>query len=444
MAPQLALLLCFCCIGWLFARDRKLRPMASWSLWIVLAWVFILGTRPISAWFGVGIQVENPQDYLEGSPLDRNVFILLIFLGLLVLVRRRVEWGKFIDSNRWFFAFFVYGAVSVIWSDYPFVSFKRLMKELGCVVMVLIILTESKPVQAFRAVLARFTYLAVLLSVVFIKYFPETGRYYNRWTWEYAYGGITQSKNELGIILFVCGLLLIWEVMQIRAAGGFRTDKQDLISRIALLSMMVWLMGKAQSSTSTVSLILGGGVLLLMRLPSARRQVEYLGIYCLSIFVLTLFLYSVPGVFDSVVGIFGRDTTLTGRTDMWNDLLKEPVNPIIGTGYQSFWLGPGAERMWERYYFRPTQAHNGYLETYLNGGLVGLCLLLALIISTGRHVKEEVLLGDPFGMLLLSFLATIVLYNLSEASFGGFNILWLIMITAVMYDSRSEVGSIGV
>jgi exopolysaccharide production protein ExoQ len=418
--------------------------MASWSLWIVLAWVFILGTRPISAWFGVGIQVENPQDYLEGSPLDRNMFTLLIFLGLLVLVRRRVEWGKFIDSNRWFFAFFVYGAVSVIWSDYPFVSFKRLMKELGCVVMVLIILTESKPVQAFRAVLARFTYLAVLLSVVFIKYFPETGRYYNRWTWEYAYGGITQSKNELGIILFVCGLFLIWEVMQIRAAGGFRTDKQDLISRIALLSMMVWLMGKAQSSTSTVSLILGGGVLLLMRLPSARRQVEYLGIYCLLIFVLTLFLYSVPGVFDSVVGIFGRDTTLTGRTDMWNDLLKEPVNPIIGTGYQSFWLGPGAERMWERYYFHPTQAHNGYLETYLNGGLVGLCLLLALIISTGRHVKEEVLLGDPFGMLLLSFLATIVLYNLAEATLGGFNILWLIMLTAAMYDSRSEVGSIGV
>jgi exopolysaccharide production protein ExoQ len=418
--------------------------MASWSLWIVLAWVFILGTRPISAWFGVGIQVENPQDYLEGSPLDRNMFTLLIFLGLLVLVRRRVEWGKFIDSNRWFFAFFVYGAVSVIWSDYPFVSFKRLMKELGCVVMVLIILTESKPVQAFRAVLARFTYLAVLLSVVFIKYFPETGRYYNRWTWEYAYGGITQSKNELGIILFVCGLFLIWEVMQIRAAGGVRTDKQDLISRIALLSMMVWLMGKAQSSTSTVSLILGGGVLLLMRLPSARRQVEYLGIYCLLIFVLTLFLYSVPGVFDSVVGIFGRDTTLTGRTDMWNDLLKEPVNPIIGTGYQSFWLGPGAERMWERYYFHPTQAHNGYLETYLNGGLVGLCLLLALIISTGRHVKEEVLLGDPFGMLLLSFLATIVLYNLAEATLGGFNILWLIMLTAAMYDSRSEVGSIGV
>ena len=69
---------------------------------------------------------------------------------------------------------------------------------------------------------------------------------------------------------------------------------------------------------------------------------------------------------EEVVSVLDRDTTLTGRTNMWADLLKEAINPILGAGYQSFWLGPGAERIWAKYYFHPTQAHNGYLEVYLN------------------------------------------------------------------------------
>jgi O-antigen ligase len=223
-----------------------------------------------------------------------------------------------------------------------------------------------------------------------------------------------------------------------------KTDKPDLISRIMLLLMMVWLMDKAQSATSTASLIFGTGLLLLMRLPFARRQVRYLGRYSLLTGFLILILYSVPGIFDAVFGIVGREATLTGRTDMWADLLKEPINRVLGKGYHSFWLGPGAERMWEKYYFHPTQAHNGYLETYLNGGLVGVCLLMAMIVSTARRVKEEVLLGDRFGMLLFSFLVVIVFYNWTEATLGGVNVFWMIVLVAALhYPPRGE-GSINV
>jgi len=408
--------------------------MASWSLWIVLVWFFVIGSREVSVWFGGGVQIERPQDYLQGSPLDRNILLFLIAVGFVILLRRRLRWDRVLDSNRWFFAFFLYCAISVTWSDYPFVSFKRWIKELGNVIMILIILTESEPAQAFRAVLARFAYLVIPLSVVFIKYFPTLGRYYNRWTWEYAYGGVTTSKNELGCIMVVCGLLLIWDLIQIRSADNLKTDKTDLINRFVLLLMMVWLVDKARSSTSTASLILGIGLLLSMQLPFARRQVRYLGTYSLLTgFLILVLLYSVPGIFDAVVGIFGRDATLTGRTDMWKDLLKEPINSVIGTGYHSFWLGPGAERMWEKYYFHPTQAHNGYLETYLNGGLVGLFLLVAMIVSTARRVKKEVLWGDRFGMLLFSFLVVIVFNNGMEATLGGVNVFWFILLIAALY-----------
>src|SRR5213592_48682 len=173
MSPHLALWICVLFVLWLFVKDRKLRPMTSAGFWVPLLWVAIIGSRPVSFWLGGGVRIDTPDDYLDGSPLDRNVFLLLIVAGLVVLIRRRVDWGRIFASNRWLFAFFLYCCLTLIWSDYPFTSFKRWVKDFGNVVMVLVILTEAAPAQALNAVFARYTYFAVPLSVIFIKYFPE-------------------------------------------------------------------------------------------------------------------------------------------------------------------------------------------------------------------------------------------------------------------------------
>ena len=430
MPRQLALFICLLFILWLFVKDRKQRPMTSGALWIPLLWIMIIGSRPVSYWFGAEIQVETPDGYLEGSPLDRNVFLLLIITGLLVLFRRRINWGKFFASNRWLFAFFLYCGISILWSPYPFVGFKRWAKDLGNVVMILIILTETDPAKALKAVFARFTYFAIPLSTVLIKYFEEIGRYYNQWTWEPSYCGITTNKNELGGVLIICGLFLIWDLIEMRTACIIKTKKTDMLGRIVLMLMLAWLLKEVESSTALVCLLLGTGILLFMRLLLAKRHVRHLGTYSLALSLLIFLLYSAPGISEAFFGMVGRDSTLTGRTDLWADLLKEPINPLIGTGYKSFWLGPFAEHMWEKYSFHPVQAHNGYLETYLNLGLVGVCLLMAIIISTGIKLKKELLLGSSYGMLRFSFLVVAVFYNWTEAMFNALNLVWIILLIA--------------
>jgi len=214
MPPQLALFISLLFTVWLFARDRKLRPLTSWALWIPLLWIVIIGSRPVSTWFGGGLQADTPQDYLEGSPVDAMVFLLLIVAGLGVLVRRKVSWGRLFASNRWLFAFFFYCCVSIVWSDYPFPAFKRWIKDFGNVVMVLIIFTEKDYVQTMKAVFLRFTYVAIPLCFVFIKYFPEIGRYLDRWTWKFRYCGIATDKNGLGLVVFISGLFLIWDLIE--------------------------------------------------------------------------------------------------------------------------------------------------------------------------------------------------------------------------------------
>jgi len=403
--------------------------MISWELWIPLLWIIIIGTKPVSTWFGSRWELESPDGYLEGSPLDRNIFIVLLVLGLIVLLNRKVNWRESFASNRWLFAFFIYCGISVIWSDYPFVGLKRWVKDFGNVIMVMIILTEKSPVQAVRAVFARYTYIAIPLSVLFIKYFPDTGRYYNQWTWEPGYCGVTLEKNMLGAIAFVCGLFLVWDLLYMR---GTHEKKTDRVSRFALLLMVLYLIRMADSSTSLVCLVLGSGILFLMRYPFMREKTRYLGTYS-AIFVLCIIiLYSVPGILESVVQMVGRNVTLTGRTDLWSDLLKMPINPVVGTGYQSFWLGERIAHMWALYSYRPNQAHNGFLEIYLNGGFIGAGLLTALIVSTGKKLKPELIRGNGYGVLQFTLFVIVLISNWTEATFNKQTLVWVIMIFSTM------------
>jgi len=149
-----------------------------------------------------------------------------------------------------------------------------------------------------------------------------------------------------------------------------------------------------------------------------------------------LLLYSVPGILEAIVDMVGRNVTFTGRTDLWADLLREPINPVLGTGYQSFWLGERIEHMWALYSFRPNQAHNGFLEIYLNGGYIGVCLIAAMIVSTGRTLKPELLLGNNYGVLRFIFLVVVLFSNWTEATFNKQTLVWIIMILAAMNYPR--------
>ncbi len=487
MPRQLAIFIYLLFVVWLFARDHKLRPMTSWGLWIPLVWIMIIGSRPISAWFGVGIQPGTPQDYLKGSPLDANVYLILILLGFGVLIKRRISWDRILMSNLWFLAFFLYCFISVIWSDYPDIAIKRWVKDFGNVLMVLIILSEKDHVLAMKAVFLRYTYFALPLSMLFIKYLPEIGRTYNRWTWEPMYVGVTDDKNSLGALALFSGIFLIWDLNDIRTKTKKDGDKVendepllvkqtrissarrknrvsavvsdsvctrvaeitgnnkmnyrvDLITRILLIVMMFWLIYKADSSTSLMCLIIGICTIYLMGRSFTKKQIliRYLGTFCLLLTLLILLFYSFPDILRPLFELLGEDMTLTGRTDLWADLFQASINPLLGRGYQSFWLGSEASLLWEKYYFHPNQAHNGYLDTYLNGGLIGVCLLILVIVSTGSNLKKEMLRGSSYSVLCFSFLVILVFSNWTEATFNKLCIQWILLIVSALSNSVSS------
>lgn len=433
MFSGMALFISGIVIVWLFARDRGIRPMASSGLWITLVWFTIIGSRPFSYWFGGGGD-DSPDALLEGNPLDRNILIALILVGTIVVLRRCPEWYRVFRGKIWFPVFFVYCCISIMWSDFPLVSFKRWIREFGNVIMILILLTEKDPVMAIRAVLARYAYLVVPLSMVFIWYFPDIGTYYSRDLSEVGYCGVTTHKNELGSAMFICGMFLTWELLYMREEKQRKSGMADMVVLILLLSMVAWLVLFSHSSTALLCLILGLSILFIMKVSFIKRQASYLGTYLLVIAPLVVVLFSVHGILESITGMVGKDLTMTGRTDLWADVLMEPINPLLGTGYQSFWLGSRADYLWDRYLFHPRQAHNGYIETYLNGGLIGLGLLVTMMMSIGNVLKKELEGDNSMGILLFSFWVTALFYNCTEARFSGPYLIWIILALAALYQ----------
>ena len=89
--------------------------------------------------------------------------------------KRNIEWISIFRNNIFIVLWFVYCGISIMWSDYPFVSFKRWIKEIGCVLSILIVLTEEEPVRAVKILIKRFSYIVITSSILLILLFPDIG-----------------------------------------------------------------------------------------------------------------------------------------------------------------------------------------------------------------------------------------------------------------------------
>ncbi len=179
--------------------------------------------------------------------------------------------------------------------------------------------------------------------------------------------------------------------------------------------MVWWLLSMAHSSTSLVSLFVGVLMVVLLGLRFVNKR--FIGTYLIGgVLVLTVAEMTF-GIYASAIRLLGKDPTLTDRTLLWSDILKIDFSPLFGTGFESFWLGKRLDILWATRWWHPTEAHNGYLETYINLGLVGLFLLIALLIATFWKGRRELLQNFELGRFRLGFLAVVIAIQLDRGDF---------------------------
>src|ERR1019366_7173464 len=420
--PSLALVIGIAFSLWLIVRDVKRRRSVSSAVWIPIITILILATRPLSEWFEIST-VQTATLDSEGSPVDAVFYLVVIATSLIVTFLRGVKWNKFLLFNLAIVAFYLYLGLSVLWSDNPLGSFKRWFKDCGYLCLLAVLVSEKDPVEAIRASYVRASCVLLPISVVLVKFYPTISRGYRN-TGEMLVAGPTTQKNSLGQMVMLCILFLAWDYLEWRRAA----PKAFALPWVTMLlfGMGLWLLYISDSKTAFVCT--GVGLILLVRtgrLATSRTTNSLILVGVLSLpFIILFGAAQFSDVVAPLINQLGRDLTFTGRTEIWKHVINYPLNPMFGSGFYNFWGQHGGVEI-RRAMREPrlSSSHNGYLELYLDGGILGLALFLLMIAGSGarliNHIHETRYHQLRFALLVLA-----IVYNLTEAMFARPVLIW--------------------
>jgi exopolysaccharide production protein ExoQ len=322
------------------------------------------------------------------------------------------------------FVYLVFAGASVLWAFSPDHSFVRYLQQVMVVTsIVLPALLATRKADMMRAVFMCFA-CALILNLVFVYQGASTVvSYGSQGLVNIGYQGYFEGKNYLGECAAVAFLLSLYELFQ----RGWRRMFGAIVVVIAVL--LVFLSdSKTAFGLALVCPLLAWLTLTLRKLTHISPAIILLSIPFCYIILSTVTHYS---IFSRISFMLYHDSTLTGRTVIWDFAETEIArSPLFGWGYQSFWLVPDSPSLeapgWVK---MMPNAHNGYYDTMLEMGYVGLALLLAFLVAT-LHAVGRVADRDPGrAQLLLSLTLFIILYNFFESLWmRGFEFLWVLFV----------------
>jgi O-antigen ligase len=302
--------------------------------------------------------------------------------------------------------------------------------------MILVVITDPAWTDALKRLLTRISSVLIPLSVLLIRCFPSLGRRYSiggapQWT------GVGSDKNALGMLCMIYGVSLLWRGITVYLDRSTPHRSRQLTT-IALIFMMdLYLILVADSQTALSCFLMASLLIIVTALFKAFRRpalVSLLVAAMLGVAFCALFL----GIGSSTLSSLGRDASLTGRTDVWRVILPFATNPWVGAGYESFWIGDRLDAF-KRLGLTMNQAHNGYIEIYLNIGWVGLVILGIVIVAGYRNIMKGFRYRNPeMTRLRLAYFFICLVYNFTEASFKMMSPVWMMFLWSVMVTRKVE------
>ncbi|WP_130888099.1 O-antigen ligase family protein [Pseudomonas sp. Sample_21] len=311
----------------------------------------------------------DAQQDLEGNLANQVCGLLTLLVPLFFFIRHKVFLSKsFYRQNLFLLLFLGCVAASISWSSEPMLSFKRFVALLSVVFFAGFI--------AWRYSLERIAFLfgcvigaAALVGLIFAVIRPDIA-FISGGIRDGAFRGVFAEKNAGARLNAIAILLLLPMIRQ-------RNPMAMLYGLFALIAI-----GLAQSATA-IALIVAGTAsyayfITLIRLRINRSLLAFTAA-TLVFFLLCGVLYA---NYAMLLELVGRDPSLTDRTLIW-ELLQPLIDAqfLKGYGFGAFWASADADAFITRWGYIGN-AHSGYVETLLNGGLIQLIALLLMFAQT--------------------------------------------------------------
>lgn len=301
-----------------------------------------------------------------GNPINQASALLLLLLSVTLMVKSPHINPKDLLRKGWIWILLIaFFSVSMLWSVTPFITLRRVV-AFSTLVLVGFVLANAFTSRSLLNLIAN----AIVVAVI-IGFFYQISSGQN-----IAFGltdrtaslrGIFGDKNgaartyAYGLVLFI-GL------------GRYKTKADIMCISILLVAVML-----SQSASAVILASLGCGLVVIFKFFRGKNKRQNISRFIMVSVFLMLGAFVATFLYDYLLQLLGRDPNLTDRAIIW-DLIAPYIEskPVLGYGFGSFWAGGYVASFIERWGFIGN-AHSGYLEALLNGGLIGFTILIGLL-----------------------------------------------------------------
>ena len=313
-------------------------------------------------------------------------------------------------------AYLALGTASVAWAYSPEFALSRILVEVLAFIVVAV--PFALPIRTKSTIpMIHLCYaIALAVNAVYVLTTPTT---------PIGHPGYFSHKQGLGLLCAVGIILSSYELFQ----PGWRR-----VVAIIALGLGIWLIFASESKSalalSVVAVTFSGPILLLGKKTRLTPAFVVAAVTIASIFVP----YPAERLGYKLYG----DSTLTGRTGIWNFIEGQASQkPWLGWGFHSYFFVPNSPQNLAAGYIREMpSSHSGYMETKLELGRIGYWIFLIFIYSS-LHVLERVRRKDPWrAWLFLSFELFAVMVNLLDSNWLSITHFWLLNLIVVAESVR--------
>ncbi len=354
----------------------------------------------------------------ESNPFDpvfSKLQLLIYGLTFLLLLARWRTTLITLSRHKLLVGFLGLVLASSLWSDWSDESLRKGLNTIATSCFGIYLASRysmKQQLQHLTIALGLATIFCLLFSLAAPGAAIEIG--VNAGSWR---GPLTQKNllARLMVLTMTCNLLAIWQ---------FERGRIGYWSMLVLSTALLLLTG---SKTGLLVMLI---LLLLMPLYRAMRWKDTLLIPLLIAVILVVGSVStmLVGNWEAILLGLGRDPSLSGRTELWQAALEKiSERPWGGYGFRAFWQPQGeATGIWQILGYEPPHAHNGYLNTTLDLGLVGLSLFgLSLLITYVRSIQYLRCSRGMIALLPVMYATFMFMYNHTESTIVEHNsIFW--------------------
>ena len=355
------------------------------------------------------------------SNIVTKAWTLLTFTVVAFLFFKRHN--KFVYvATRDFLLIFIVGLAffSALWSIEPTTTLaygRSLLFSTGFGVCLATKYTLREQVKLICNVLALVTILNLLIPVLFPSYGIGSDSFITGEAWR----GIHKHKNELSGAMSIGTILFLMLTLY----------SSELKQRLATFLGSVCGFCALILSQGMGSLGIFVGSLLLIPLYKIVRQEYRIKLLILIVFLTVLTIVSIATVFNFefiVVDLLGKDTNLNSRGPLWSLLITlGQEKPWLGYGYGGFWIDLSTARNVAVEFpwiggagEGGGNAHNGYIEIFLQLGWIGLLSMSVHILLTLARVIFVLSMKKKLEYAWLLLLVFIMTATSSYESYGSF------------------------